>query len=338
MAIKNISQITCSLNLGLIYSLDYSYAPERGITMKLFFVRQDGNYPTLNLLPLQKAQITIGSASFSMYPVATDIELAYGRRIMSVEFVDEFYQLGHYYVVLPNRGCGTNVYVLGTQVDNRTPAQKQAAALDKTAAQIQEFTVWPDYEYTFNDFLTLLRTKFNVQVNATFDGEVSQAFEGSFESVLSSWTQYYNLGFFFENGIIKIFDPTKLTINLPAKPVDAISYNVSQDIRSTYGKTVSNWYQQGGGEYPLSQTSNSAGPLFVRSNTLYPIGHQQNLTQIVVPLDQVVAAQYGQAYWFLYNLYQGSTSQFCGFTPISSQDLPPGNTSIINSVNALNAN
>lgn len=334
MSLKTIEQVTCSLNLGLIYSLDYSYSPSNGISMKLFFVKEDGKYPTMNMLPLRKAQIQIGSANFSLYPVANNIELAAGRRIMSVEFVDDFFLLGHYYVALPNRGCGTNIFTLGTQVDNRTQAQKEASAVSKTAAQIQAFTQYPDYEYSFNDFLTLLKQKFSVTVTAGFNPNITQAFEGSFESVLSDWCHYYNLGFFFENGGIKIFDPTKLSITLPSKPIDALSYNTAEDIRSTYGKTVCNWFQQDGGDYPLAQTSNSAGTLNVRTQTLNPVGTESNLTQNMMDLDQVVAAQYGQNYWFLYNYSKGTTATQCGFTSVTSSQLPAG-SSILASVQAV---
>lgn len=324
---RSLPQVSCSLNLGLIYSVDYSYSPSDGVSIKLYFVNQNGVYPTAPL-PLQKAFIRIGSASFSVYPVRGDVELSAGRRVMSVEFVDEFYQLDKYYVVLPGRGCGTNVYTLGTQVDNRAESVKLSSAIDRTAQQIKKLTQFPDYEYSFNDFLALLRTKFNVQVNAFFNTTVTQAFEGSFRNVLDEWCKYYNLCFFFENSIIKIFDPTRLNIVMPVKPADAIAYNVGWDTRSTYGKTVCNWFQQDGGEYPLNQTSNTNGPLLVRSATLYPLGYEFNLPQLLTSqeaLNQTAAAMNGQAYWFLYNYNLGNTSLStqCGFTPISERtDIP----------------
>lgn len=333
---RSISQISCSLNLGLVYSLDYSYDPRAGISMKLYFVREDGSVANYQPpLPLQKAYIQVGAASFAMYPVNAGIELAPGKRIQWVEFEDDFFRLKSFYVVLPGRGCGTNVFTLGRPVDSRTEAQKIAAAIDPVAQQIQTLTVFPDYEYTFNDFISLLRAHFPVSINATYNGTITRPVEGSFDSVLSDWCVYYNLSFFFENGTIKIFDPTRLTINLPTLAGDMVTYTQETDIRSTYGRTVCNWFQQNGGEYPLSQTSNTSGPIQVATRTLWPIGHEFGLTQNPMDLNQVAAAMYGMNYWFLYNFYNGSTSVQCGWTPISAasyQSTPAGQ-----SVRAVNA-
>ncbi len=335
MAIRSLDNVSCGMNLGLIYSLSYSYSPQGGTSITVFFVNAAGEYAEPGLLPPHKTNISIGNAYFSVYPVASSIEKSEGRRIMKVEFVDEFFLLNNYYVVLPGRGCGRNVYVLGDPVDNRTAAQKVASAIDPTAQQIKALTQFPDYEYTFNQFLAVLRLKFSVQMLASVDATIKHDFTGSFRDVLDAWCQWYNLAFFFENASIKIFDPTRLSISLPAKPTDAIEYTVSQDIRDTYGKTVCNWFQQDGGQYALSQTSNSKGPLYVRTNTLFPVGYEFNLPQTTIDPNQCAAAMYGQHFWFLYNYYKGTTAKECGWTPIEQSTINTQGFSIVTSVTSL---
>lgn len=316
MAITPIAQITCSLNLGLIYSIDYSYTPQNGAAITLFFVNAQGTYtrPTY----LQKAQIRIGNASFSMYVVASEIQLSSGRRVMSVEFVDETFQLDNYQVVLTGKGCGTNVFQLGTPVDNRSLAQKQLDALDPVAQQIAEFTEFPDIEYKFNDFLNVLRQKLAVQVDTQFDTTITNTYSGTFRDVLDAWCSFFAISWFVENSVIKIFNPTTLIINLPTQPPDALEYSSLEDIRSTYGKTCYNWFEQQGGEFPLNQTSDDNGPLFVRTETLFPIGYEANLPQNPMDLNQVAAAQFGQPFWFLYNYNLGTTAAQCGWTPVTN--------------------
>ncbi len=335
MAIKSIGNVSCGLNLGLIYSLSYSYTPKEGVNITVYFVTESGEYTEPSLLPLRKTFISIGPANFSVYPVASSIEKSAGRRIAKVEFIDEMFMLDHYYVVLKGRGCGKNVYQLGSPVDNRSFAEQVDTSIDPVAQQIKNFTQFPDIQYSFNDFLNVLRLKFNVQILASINNNIRYDFTGSFRDVLDAWCQAYNLGFFFENGSIKIFNPTTLNITLPSQPLEAIEYNVSQDIRSTYGKTVCNWYQQDGGEFSLSQTSNNKGPLYTRTNTLFPVGHEFNLNQTTVDLNQVVAAMYGQHFWFLYNYNQGTTATECGWTPIEQSSIN-GSFSVISSVNQLN--
>lgn len=315
MAIRSLGQVYCSLNLGLPYSVDYRYSPKEGSSITIFFVNQQGVYTRPQYM--QKAQIRIGNASFSMYVVASDIQLSTGRRVMSVEFVDEMFQMDWYLVTLTGRGCGFRVYPLGKDVDSRTPEQKKAAALDPVAQQIANLTTFPDVEYTFNDFLTVLRQKFTVQVSAPYNTTVTNAFTGTFKDVLNAWCDFYNLSWFFETGIIKIFNPLTLTINLPTQPADAIEFSSSEDIRDTYGKTCFNWFQQEGGDYPLNQTSDTNGPLLTRSNTLFPIGYEFNLPQTSLDLNQVAAAQFGEPFWTLYNYYKGSLGPECGITGLS---------------------
>jgi hypothetical protein len=328
MAIKNLAQITCSLNLGLIYSLDYDYSPQAGATIRLFFVNQNGTYQRPQYM--QKAQIRVGAASFSMYVVASEIQMSPGRRVMEVTFVDDTFRLDNYLIALIGKGCGHNIYQLGTPVDTRTAQQKRDAALDPDAEQIAELTRFPDIEYSFDDFLAVLRKHFTVQVSAFYDTSITNYYVGTFREVLDSWCALFNLSWYIENSVIKIFDPTRLTINLPSESsiTDPISYNSLEDVRDTYGKTCANWFQQEGGEYSLNQTSDSDGALLVRTDTLFPIGYEFGLTQTTVDLNQAAAAQFGQPFWFLYNYWLGSTATNCGWTPIT----PSTSLSVVNSV------
>lgn len=315
MAIRSLGQVSCSLNLGLPYSISYEYSPQNGTAITVFLVNQQGIYQRPQYM--QKAQIVIGNSSFSMFVVASDIQLSDGRRVISVDFVDNTFLLDNYLIALTGRGCGFNVFQLGVPVDTRSPAQKQAAAPDPVAQQIAELTQFPDIEYKFNDFLVVLRQKFTVQASAPFDTAVTNAFAGTFREVLDQWCQFFNLSWFFENGIIKIFNPLTLSITLPTQPVDAIEFNSSEDIRSTYGKTCYNWFQQEGGQFQLNQTSNSSGPLLTRINTLFPVGYEFNLPQTPVDLNQVAASQFGENFWVLYNYYKG-TLNVCGINPLTN--------------------
>lgn len=334
MAIRKIDQVKCSLNLGLIYNLDYSYNPQSGTTITIFFVNESGEYQAPSLLPMNKVSITIGNTSFSMYAKRYKISKSSGMRVIEVEFVDEFFQLDNYYITLDGKGCGDRVYTLGKNVDNRSLENKVNSSLDKTAQRIKDFTQFPDLEYSFEEFLNTLRKKFSVKITAQFDGSLTNSFTGSFLEVLGAWCNFYNISFFFENGIIKIFDPTNLTINFPTQPIDALEYEVEEDISDTYSKTVCNWFQQEGGQFNLNQTSDKDGTLLYRTNVLYPIGAEFNLPQVNIDLNQVVAALYGEHFWFLYNYYKGTTSEECGWTTQTNVS----NTSIYRSVLALSAN
>jgi hypothetical protein len=262
---------------------------------------------------LQKAQIRIGFTQFSLYVVASDIQLASGRRVMQVTFVDETYQLEKYEVVPVGKGCGFNVFPLGTPVDNRTQQQKLATALNKEAQQISDFTLFPDLEYDFDSFLAVLRQKFNVSIGASYNTTLKAPIWGTFRQVLDGWCQMMNLSWFFESGVLKIFNPSTLFITLPTQPPDALEYNSSEDVRDTHGKTFYNWFQQEGGSYQLNQTSNDNGNILVSVVTLYPIGYEYGLDQTSLDLNQVAAAQYGQEFWILYNYYKGTLSK-CGWT------------------------
>ena len=305
---RKLENVSCSLNLGLIYSLDYSYSPEDGINITIFFVNQTGDYQELKMLPMQKATIKIGNTTFSLYPKSYKISKADGRKVMSVDFVDETFMLQNYFVVLRGRGCGKNIFEIGAVVDQRTDEQKRADSLDPTAQRVKEFSQFYDLEYTFDDFLLILRKKFSVAVDTDFDFRIKKDYVGTFRDVLDSWCTFYNLAYYFENSQIKIYDPTKLTVVLPKQQAvpDAISYEFSEDIDSTFGKTVSRYYQEEGGE---AQFRNG----LIETATLFPIGYEFNLDQNIPDLKQVAAAMYGQNFWFLYNLYNDTLFE-CGWT------------------------
>lgn len=316
MAIQKIPQVSCSLNLGMIYNLDYSYDPSSGVKIKIYFVNEQGRYIMPNLLPLRKEYIRIGATSFTMYPVQAQIEYASGRRIIWVEFEDEFIFLNHYYVALPNRGCGKNVFTLGSPAYDPPSGDTPFEPVSKDAQTIERLTKFPDYVYTFNDFIAVLRTKFNVQfINAPQinNSNYKRDFEGSFASVLTEWCGIYNLSFFFENGIIKIFDPTNLIINLPVQQSDMLTYEYSESVKDTYGKNVSSWFQQEGGQISLTEANNSSGPNYIRTETLFPIDNDTGQTQM--DLSQVAAAQFGKEFWFVYNYWKGTISEICSWQP-----------------------
>lgn len=333
MAITRIDRVSCSLNLGLIYSVDYNYSPDSGITFTIAFVNQQGVYTHPPKLQ-QKESIKIGQAQFSVYVVESHISYAQGRRIIEVEFVDELFMLGNYHVVLTGKGCGYRVYELGIPVDNRTVAQKQADSLTPIATQIAAFTQFPDVEYKFNDFLLLLRQQFPVTVLAPFDPTLTNTFTGTFREVLDSWCKLFNLSFFFENGTIKVFDPVNLFLSLPTTPpLDCIEFDDTEDIRDTYSKTVCNWFQQQGGEKALNQTSNNDGKLLTRSQDLFPVGYEFALSQTPMDLNQVVAAQFGDHFWFLYNYYKGTTAEQCGWSRIAPSQI--ASTNIYTAIQSL---
>jgi hypothetical protein len=328
---RRLEKVSCSLNFGLIYSVDYSYSPENGVSITIFFVNESGEYSAPNLIPMQKASIKIGPASFSLYPKSYKISKASGRRVISVEFVDEMFKLNNYYITMTGRGSGQNIYQLGKVVDKRTIEQKLADALDPYAQKVKEFTQFEDLEHSFDEFINVLKKHFSVNVNASYDTQITRSVVGTFRDVLSDWCSFFNLAFYFENSRINIYDPTRLTINLPSKPSDAISYEISEDIEGTYGKTVVNYIELEGGEKELNENfsdsssapssssnsnNNSAGGS--TSNTikyisLYPIGYEFNLQQTTLDLKQVAAAMYGKEFWFLYNLANDTLPE-CGWT------------------------
>lgn len=320
MAIRTLDSVSCSLNLGLPYSFDYNWTPENGTVITVFFVNQNGVYKAPTLSIKNKANLKIGPASFALYPVEYEEGYASGRRVISVKFVDETFALDNYYIAQPGRGLGSDagkgsgVYELGEPVDSRSLAQKLSNAFDTQEVQINEITRFPDYEYNFNQFLAIVKQRFNVKLLVEVNPNIYRDFVGTFKDVLSQWCNYFDISYFFQNGILVIFDPTTLSITLPEAPDDAISYNKRVSIENTYTKALANYFQGEGHPFGFS-------PVATVVQTLYPVGYEFNLTQPAVNLNQVVAAAYGQAFWFLYNYYNNTAAEECGWTQLSLSDL-----------------
>jgi len=322
---RALSTVSCSLNLGLIYNIDYSYSPENGVAITIFFVNESGEYSTPNLLPMTKANVSIGGASFSVYPKSYKLSKAAGRRVISVEFIDEIFMLNNYYVVLTNRGCGEGIYPLGQPVDKRTDAQKITDALDPDAQVTKNFAQFEDVEYGFRDFLNVLQTVFPVLFTSAIDELVTRDTIGTFREVLDDWCSFLGLAYFFENGYLNIYNPTNLTINLPSKPSDAISYEISEDIENTFSKTICSYFEKEGGEIEYNadledivapgatDTSTSPKANDITSHfTLYPAGYAISPVQTSMDLKQVAAAMFGKEFWLLYN-YNNATMPICGW-------------------------
>ncbi len=310
--IKSLPQVSCSLNLGLIYDLNYNYTPQEGVRITISFVNESGIYPKVPLSPLPvKALIRIGGASFGLYPVRAAKHLKTNQRVLTVEFVDDTFRLERYMIALKGRGCGLNVYQLGVPVDNRTEAQKEQAALDPTAQQIRNFTQLPDIEYHFSDFLNILRQRIGVIMTAAYDDTFTKPYTGTFKGVLEEWCRFYNFSYFIENGVLKIFDPTKVNLTFPAIPADALEYVDEETITNTYGKTVYSHFAQTGGEINASTTSSTNNS--IAELTLYQVGAEFNLTQQTIDMDQVCAAMHGPKVWFLYNYCKGTAQANCGW-------------------------
>jgi len=314
MAIRKIEKVYCSLNLGYIYNVNYSYNPESGIRISLFFINESGVYkkPTLN----NKVQIKIGSAVFSMYSTAFEQSSGASGKTCKVDFVDDTFRLNNYYIGLTGRACGAGVFQLGRVVDQRTDAEKEKE--DPDLFRIKSFTSFEDVEYSFLDFINVLKSVFPVEVKPTIDSSITRPFTGTFKDVLSAWCSYFNYSYFFENGKLIIFDPTSLNIVFPAIPADSIEYSTSESIENTYDKTAWVNFSQDGGEFIIgtSDTDN----IFITNETLYPA---ETLFDIKIlndgiygPIDkgQLAAAQYGKEFWFIYNYVMGTSREICGFS------------------------
>ena len=314
--------------------MDYSYTPSEGVRITIYFVNESGNYTPPQLLPMQKCFITIGGGQFAMYPKNYSIIMGPKNRVMKVDFIDETFKLDNYYVVLKNRGCGQNIVPLGQEVDTRTIQEKIAAALDPTAEVYKNFTQFIDIEYSFADFLSALASKgFNTSVRSSYDASIKRNFTGTFKDVLKAWCEYYGFGFFFENSQIIIVSPSSLQISLPSQIPDAISYEVSEDVDGTFGKTVCNYIASEGGEIDVNQIINTAaspstpavstattttatknntspaassGALQIEELTLYPPQNENigtpPIVQISIDINQAMAALFGRNFWILYNL------------------------------------
>ena len=329
MAINKIPQVTCSLNLGLIYNISYNYVPQEGIKISILFTNENGifNIDSSILSTNNKTNITIGNASFNLYPVKYELLKSVGQKMLKVDFVDETFKLEKYYIVLTGRGCGQNVFELGVPV----------------ITSINQITDFPDIEYFFNDFLNALRSVFPVDIIADFDDSLPKTFTGTFKSVLSEWCSYYNLAYFFENSVLKIVDRAKLIINFPTNDQipEALEFNVSETLENTYDTTAFAYIQRPG---------KKIGTNLIKYVTLFPIDTNPNIANTMIDIEndisntlsnifsdiqdntsttntqtqysinninmlQVAAAMYGKEYWFLYN-YNNGSSQECGWTNV----------------------
>lgn len=316
MAIKKIDKVYCSLNLGYVYNVNYSFSPQQGVRITLFFVSESGVYNRNILSPNNKAMIRVGGADFSMYPVSWENTKNGTQKTFKVDFIDDTFRLKNYYVSLKGKGCGEGVFQLGKVVDTRTDGEKLRE--DPDLFEIKKFTQDSDLEYSFADFIVVLRKRFSVKTLVSIDSTITRPFEGTFDEVLGAWCSYFNYSYFFENGSLVIFNPTSLNITFPSIPSDAIDYSESNSIENTYDKTVwSNFYQDGK-EISIgsSETENN---IYISNETLYP---WESLFDIKVlndgilgsiDMNQVCAAQYGKEFWLIYNYKKGTAKEICGF-------------------------
>jgi hypothetical protein len=326
MAIRKLEKVYCSLNLGYVYSVNYSFAPQTGVRISVFFVNDKGVYNTgfLKTNNPQRAQIKIGSAAFNMYPVNWEKTQSGTQKTIRVDFIDDTIKLKNYYIALTGKGCGTGVFQLGRVVDNRTDGEKERE--DPDLFRIKAFTQDLDLEYSFSEFVSVLKRVFPVKINPSIDNTVTRPFTGTLDEVLGAWCAYFNYSYFFENGSLVIFDPTSLNITFPSIPADAIESSEYESIENTYDKTVWNNFYQDGGEVNIGATDedDAENNLFIANETLFPwedISDIKTLNNnIYGPIDesQVVAAQYGKEFWFLYNYSKGTEGSICGFDKYSS--------------------
>lgn len=324
--IHTIDQVSCSLYVGdraYIYSFDYDYDPREGVKITIYFVTENGVYnipATLNadcpfLSVIQKSQISIGTAQFSMYPLSYSLDQDVARKVLKVDFIDETFLLSNYYIVLTGTYCGDRVYALGSPVDNRTDAQRVAAALDPIVQNIRNQATSLDIEYHFSDFLAKLTLALpRVTVNAAWDDTITKPFVGSFREVLDDWVQYHNLIYYFEEGALVINNPQSLNITFPAIPADALTIKQSESLQNTFTATSSVVFAQDGGQVGANGNTTT-------SISLYPVGAEFDLPQQTVDLNQVAAAAYGQEYWFIWNYLNGTATNECGWTRIGVNQL-----------------
>lgn len=306
MAIKHIEKISCSLNLGLIYSLDYSFSPKDGVKITAYFVNESGVYQQDFLNANTPCSISVGDARFNVYPISFEIITNAKQRILKVEFWDNTFKLDNYHIVLKGRGCGANVFQIGsaTEFINGVYVEKVST---------QNSLTFDDITYTFSDFINVLRSVFPVNIvrEAQFASniDIRGAHTGTFRSVLSAWCNDLGLSFFFENNSLVIVDPTSFNVSFPTPPTDALSISESKSLEGTYSKTGCLYAQIEGGEINIGEIYNknildaarlkttlSFRPLF--NDTL-----EFNFGQELPDIKQVIAAMHGKEFWFLYNFY-----------------------------------
>ena len=337
MSIKKIPNVSCSLNLGLIYNLSYSYIPQEGSKISILFFNENGIYNTSNILsPSSKTNIQIGNASFNLYPIKYELLQSVERKILKVDFIDETFKLDNYMIAIRGRGCGQNVFQLGSPINNN---------LDKNFQ-------YPDIEYYFVEFIRILKQKFPVEISANYDNSVPRAFAGTFREVLDEWCSFYNFSYFFENSVLKIIDRATLSINFPTKEQlpFALNFNVSESIENTYDTTAFSYLLREGNQsdvegnikyvdlYPVDYGSNIGnginlvfGDLANQIQNIYNDfenkklnnpNSQSQYSPLNIDMKQVCAAMYGREFWFLYNYYNGTLQTECGWTSISKSQLP----------------
>ncbi len=321
MAIRSLPNASCSLNLGLIYRLSMSFQPGDGVRITAYFVNESGNYVAPILNGRQEASIRFGALAFAVLPVSYSLGLAYGRRIMQVTFIDGTRVLDEYLITLPGRGCGQNVIVLGR------PMNPSLLTPRNDNERIQNFTQFQDYEYSFSDFITEINKVISVTAPADVDNTITKPFTGTLREVLNAWCSFFGLAWYVENSKIRVINPSTFafTFPTPLPPADAIDFETFESIEDCYDTTAALYFNQQGGVRNVNQAASEGnlkidGDLTVLTATLYPVGHEFNLSQVMPDLNQVAAAMYGKSTWFLYNLYNNiaNISTECGWTPIQN--------------------
>ncbi len=271
--IKNLEQVYCSLNLGLIYSVSFDFDPENGSRITVVFVNDSGVYDTDFLSAIVPASIGIGEAKFQMYPVSYNYQQDSGRKVIAVNFIDDFHKLNNYFIVLGKRGCGPNTFSLGVPILELTAEFK----LSSQQRQIRDLTQIFDLEYPFSDFINVLQQIFPVIVSPAataiagasvatgLPGDnpninvITRNFTGSFKEVLDAWCSFLDLFYFIENGKINIFASVDFSLQFPDRPDDAISFSQTESLENTYSKTASFYFEDEGGETTIPELKDVGG-------------------------------------------------------------------------------
>lgn len=335
MSIRRLPNVSSSLNAGLIYALDYGFEPQGGATITLHYVSTSGQY--LRPPYLSGAIITIGGASFRMLVLSSRLNETAASKTLEVTFVDSTYLLDNYYIALKDRGCGTGVFELGDPVD------EDGADLTAFEQRIKNLTQFPDVQYTFNDFLRILRQCFPTNAPSV-DPAIKGAYTGTVREVLNAWCSYLGFAYYFENSSLVITPPKQIA--LPGRPAGALTFSHEINYENTFTKTAFTYVQLEGGEISLSAEtpvveadpvvnegneptvpneteggeSNTDGKTnnYIQYKTLYPYGYEFDVNEQAqaVDINQVIAAQYGEMFWLVYNYYKGSAAQECGWNKV----------------------
>lgn len=331
MAIRRIEQVTCSLNLGLIYNLNYSFAPRDGTRITLTFINESGVYNTNFLNAKQPVRITIGSASFSMYPVSYRLVKGSDQKVIQVEFIDALFKLDNYYIELTGRATGKGIIQLGKPISQYDVGFVE----DFKQQQLKEFMQFEDIEYTFQDFLNAVQSVVSVNYKSFISASQHRnSYTGTMKSVLDEWCALLGLTYYMSNDTLIIGDVTNLTINFPSIPNDAYAVEISESLEGTFDKTAS-IYAQIEGE-PVDYDTNlekkeeetvNIENTFKTSLTLKPlfpgyfplVGSNTNNPTEYPDLNQVAAAMFGFEFWFLYNYFNEINVIHSKVTPVLPQ-------------------